>query len=198
MARIAPLRWLRFQELQRIREKQAVARQLHIDSVVGLVGTLTMSWAGVERILDELIAFYQHNATDLKAEHPRSLSSKLKYVRLMQCDNRLPDATRAFLRTARIEAKRLGDRRHELIHGMLWRRPIRSGEWQVQRIVYDGPFARIRLSKMTDKDLRDLLIEIHNFASDLSPKVWVLTRGDSKHFSPGQLEEARRQLGFGD
>src|SRR4051794_28255650 len=103
LLRVPFLRFCALQHLKTIREKQAKARQLHIDSVILQVGETTMSWATVERMLDELIAFYQHSATDLSKEHPRSLSNKLKYLRLMQCDARFPDGVRAFLREARIE-----------------------------------------------------------------------------------------------
>src|SRR3546814_8551064 len=94
-------------------------------------------WAGIERLLDELIAAYQHSHTDLSREHPRSLSNKLDYLKMMQHDERLPEKTREFLRCTRITAKRLGNNRHDIIHGLLHRVPgPHSITWRTQRIIY--------------------------------------------------------------
>lgn len=126
--------------LRRDRAALREAQWLETQSTLSLVGTLTITWAGVERILDELIAWYQRHNTDFEAEHPRSLSNKLKYLRLIQRDTRFSPETQAFLRQIRIEAKRLGDARHDIIHGLLHRRPWHGGGWYTQRVIYEGPF----------------------------------------------------------
>src|SRR5690606_29306055 len=100
------------------------------------IGQTTVNWAGVERILDELIAHYQHHYTDLSREHPVSLSNKLDYLKNpMQRDTRLTPETREFLRRVRIEVARLGKERHDIIHGLLMRegRPLM---WSTVRVAY--------------------------------------------------------------
>lgn len=165
-------------------------------NVITTVGNITMSWAGVERILDELIAFYQLNATNLQHEHPRSLSSKLKYLRLMQCDPRHNDQIREFLRRARIEGKKLGDRRHDLIHGLISRSRVQGGRWTSQRIIYDGAYARLKITPYEVADFENVLRDINAYAHDLSIKVWVITRGRAPGFPPRDMEEALRELGL--
>jgi hypothetical protein len=163
--------------------------------VITTIGNITMSWAGVERILDELIAFYQLHATNLQHEHPRSLSSKLKYLRLMQCDPRHNDQIREFLRVARIEGKKLGDRRHELIHGLVSRSRVR-GKWTSQRVIYDGAYARLSVTPYEVADFEKVLRDINAYAHDLSIKVWVITRGRTPGFPASDMEQALRELGL--
>ncbi|MEO5972959.1 MAG: hypothetical protein ABIP91_06315 [Sphingomicrobium sp.] len=196
MGRFAPLRKLRLARIRRARQSREDARANLIDSIIGLVGQSAMTWAGVERVIDELIGWYQHAATKLQTEHPRSLSSKLKYLRAMQCDPAFTPEIKEFLRSTRIEAKRLGDRRHELIHGLLWRRPLTSGEWQSQRVIYEGPHARLVLTKISEEDFRQILREIAALLHDLSPKVWAITGGDPRVFPTGDIEQASRKLGM--
>jgi hypothetical protein len=198
LLRIPFFRFCALEHLKSIRRKQEEARQLHIDSVIMLIGQSAMAWAGIERMLDELIAFYQHVRTDLSRDHPRGLSSKLKYLRIMQCDPLHNPKLKEFLRYTRIEAKRLGDRRHELIHGLFWRRPVLGGRWESQRVVYSGPFARLHATTHSDEDFRGLLRDITAFGTYLSPKVWVITRGHTRNFPVGNLEEAAGELGLAD
>jgi hypothetical protein len=170
----------------------------YVQSVLVTVGNMTINWAGVERLLDELIAFYQHQATDLSREHPRSLSTKLDYLKLMQKDERGPEPLREFLRVTRIEAKRLGNERHEIIHGLLHRFGGRhSLHWRTQRVIYQGPYARVHHRVYHNDDLQRLSAEISNFSRSLSLNVWAITRGDNGVGPPGDIQNARRNLGLG-
>ncbi|KAB7648906.1 hypothetical protein [Polymorphobacter fuscus] len=181
---------------RRDRAALQAAQWAETQSVLGLVGTLTITWAGVERMLDELIAWYQHHGTELQAEHPRSLSAKLKYLRVMQRDPRFSPETQEFLRQTRIEAKRLGDARHDLIHGLLHRRPWRGGAWHTQRVIYDGPFARVQDKAYSQEELRSIIAQASDLGGYLSPKVWVIIGGDGRRFPASDLENARRELGI--
>ena len=184
------------QHLLGIRRKQEEVREKQIELLMVLVGNMTMSWAIVERILDELIANYQHVGTDLQREHPRSLSSKLKYLRLMQCDKRLTGPVREWLRTTRLEARRLGNKRHESVHGLLWRQPVGGGVWQSQRVIYEGATARLHITKVSIAELKQTISEITALLADIAPKVWVITRGDVPAYTPEDIAKAKRELGF--
>ena len=156
---------------------------------------MTIMWAGIERLLDELIGYYQQNFTDLSIHHPISLSNKLEYLKRLQRDERFPVGVQEFCRETRITAKRLGKKRHDIIHGLLHR----SGKltWRTQRVAYDGPLARIEQSHYKNDDLADISKEIFAFSHDLSRKVWVLTRGDYSAYSTEDVEKALRELGMG-
>lgn len=165
-------------------------------SVLVTVGNITIMWAGVERMLDELIAHWQILATDLSQEHPKSLSNKLNYLKNIQRDERLNDSIRQFLRATRIEAKRLGVERHDIIHGLLHNLGS-TLNWRTQRVIYDGPFARIQHRYYSNDDLQRISREIEGFSGYLSPRIWVLIGGDPKLYpDPSELHQARCEFGY--
>lgn len=143
LKRLSLYRILRLALLRRSRGVAHAATWAEVQSTLALVGTMTVAWSGVERILDELIGWYQHNATTLVKDHPRSLSSKLDYLKVMQRDQRFTPETREFLRTARIRTKALGAARHDLTHGLLHRRTGEGGGWHTQRVIYNGRVAEL-------------------------------------------------------
>lgn len=179
------------------RAKRADVRWAYRQSILVMVGNVTIMWAGVERILDELIAHWQHSATDLTKAHPRGLSKKLEYLKDMQRDPRISEPVREFLRYTRIEAKRLGNERHEIIHGLLNQQGTTTN-WRTQRVIYEGPYARLTHRKFSNDELQRISREIFSFSSFLSPRVWVLTGGDPARFpSSDDLQQALRELGYG-
>ena len=196
LRRAPALRWGALQYALKQRAKRAEGRWEYRQSVLVTVGNVTIMWAGIERMLDELIAYWQHLATDLSKEHPRALSKKLCYLKDMQRDERLNAAIREFLRTARIEAKRLGAERHDIIHGLLHN--IGSTmNWRTQRVIYDGPLARIQQRNYTNDDLQRISREIAEFSAVLSPRIWVLIGGDpSLYPNADEIEQARREFGY--
>lgn len=176
------------------RKKRAQEDWEYERSVMSLIGSLTVTWAGVERMLDELIAFHQQQRTDLSQEHPKILSKKLEYLKnTMQRDARLAWGTREFLRRCRIEAKRLGNERHEIIHG-LFRRTYGTVVWQSQRVIYDGPNARVSLREFHNDDLVNVSREITEFSHYISPRIWLLIGNDYRNPPGGDIEEIHREL----
>jgi hypothetical protein len=192
--RFAPIRFCRLAYWRRERAKLADLRWESINSVMALIGQTTIVWAGVERMLDELIAWYQHSVTNLEMRHPKNLADKLKYLKTMQQDDRLTSGMRAFLRDARIRGKALGNRRHDLIHGLMHRRSVRGDVWQSQRVIYDGPLARLTATAYSNEDFGKLLTDATQYASFLSPRVWVITQTMSAIEGPPDCERALIEL----
>ncbi|MFY7837524.1 MAG: hypothetical protein ACOVQ0_14720 [Novosphingobium sp.] len=153
-------------------------------------------WAGIERVLDQLIAWYQQNCTDLSKKHPRQFSEKLKYLRRFEDDDRLTDETIRFIRYVREEGARLSDVRNDIIHGLLWHQGGHSLSWQTQRVVYDGPNAYISRSKYHNDDLQNLSKEICNFLNHIAPTIWILCGGNSDEYSRDQIRSAFTELGL--
>lgn len=177
-----------------IRQKQAEERWEYTQSVMSLIGQMTVTWAGVERMLDELIAHHQHNATNLEKEHPRSLSAKLEYLkRVMQRDLKYRWGAREFFRKTRIEAKRLGAERHHIIHGVLMKsaRPV---EWESQRVSYQGATARVLHRTFHNDDLVHLYKEMSAFHHYLAPRIWLLIGNDYRNGFTGEIEEIHSEL----
>jgi hypothetical protein len=180
----------------KVRQKQRDARWGAAQVTLILLGNVVISWAGIERMLDELIAWYQHHGTNLETEHPRALSRKLAYLKTMERDGRFNEEIRAFLRRTRIETNRLGDERHELIHGLVHRLNRTGNIWQSQRIVTDGAYARIVHRIYNDGDLNLVQAEISALAHDMSPKIWAIIGGDPRYIASSKLEQARGELGM--
>jgi len=183
------------QYVRKQRAEIASVRWEYRQTILITVGNLTIMWAGVERMLDELIAHWQHLATDLSQDHPMALARKLSYLKEMQRDERLSAAIRDFLRYTRIEAKRLGGERHDIIHGILHN--IGSTlNWRTQRVIYEGPLARVHQRLYTNDDLQQISLEVAQFSTFLSARVWVLIGGDPKFFpKPDELHQALREFG---
>ena len=117
---------------------------------------------------------------------------------LMQRDERFPSQFQEFLRTTRIEAKKLGNDRHELIHGLLrhYGGP-NSLRWRTQRVIYNGPLARIQQRNFHNDDLLKISRAISGFSHSLARKVWVITKYDNSHPTTSEIEQPLSELGLG-
>jgi hypothetical protein len=182
--------------LERIRSRKRRDNYTETDVFLMTVGNVTLGWAGVERIIDELIAYYQHRYTDLSAQHPRNLSDKLKYLRRLQSDLRLTSETRDFVHKLRVEAKRLGNERHEIIHALLTRVDGNVARWGAQRVEYDGAVARLKHREFALADLENISVQISEFGQQLAPRVWVIMGRDRSAYPAYQIEDALRELGM--
>lgn len=194
--KIPALRWCALQYAQRIRKRQQEARWEYVQSVLTTIGNMTITWASIERMLDELIAWYQHARTRLEAQHPVSLKNKLAYLRVMQRDVEFTSQIREFLRYTRIETKRLGAERHNVIHGVLHLASARDLIWRTQRVLYSGPFASLEHRAYSNDEIQKISREISDLGSYLSPKVWAIIGGDPRLIAPDKLENAKRELGM--
>ena len=195
LRRVPLARWCAMQYAVKERTKRRDLRWNYVQTVLASVGQITMSWAGVEMLLDELIGFYQHGCTELEIDHPVSLSKKLDYMKTMQRDPRLTEEMQEFLRSARIHAKRIGSKRHAIIHGVLRHVGGTSTNWQIQRASYEGPKARRNHHLFHSDDLLSLGSDIAAFTHFLAPKIWVFIGGDPGKYTRSEVEEALRQMG---
>ena len=190
------MRFCALQYALRVRENQRDVRWAYVQSVLTMIGNMTIAWAGIERMLDELIAWYQHARTRLEEQHPVSLKNKLAYLRVMQRDEGFTVEIREFLRYTRIETKRLGAERHNIIHGLLHLKSARDLVWRTQRVLYDGPFARLENRLYPNKEIETIGSAISALGGYLSPKVWAITGGDPRLIATDNLENAKRELGM--
>jgi len=185
-----------YQHTKAERKKEMDARFEVVRSILAIVGDTTVNWAAVERMLDELIAHYQHHYTDLSLEHPISLSKKLEYLKShMQPDLRLTSQTREFLRHSRIEVARLGKERHDIIHGMI-QRTQRPFVWRTQRVAYRKALTHIVHREYDTDEILKIYGEISDLVQFLSPRIWLLTGGERSAFPSNKVEETLRELGI--
>lgn len=155
---------------------------------------MTVTWAGIERMMDELIAYHQHSCTDLTQQHPKSLSNKLEYIKTNLEKNRIYTwGAREFFRTLRLEARRLGNERHEITHGVL-RRKGNSLVWRSQRVIYEKAIARISHREMHNNEIADILRQIGAFSQYLSPRIWLIIGNDPAKSPSDDIEEIHREL----
>lgn len=190
------MRYCALQFALRVRQKQRDARSAYIQSVLAMIGNMTIAWAGIERILDELIAWYQHARTGLETQHPISLKNKLSYLHVMQRDASFPPGVQAFLRYARIETKQLGSERHNIIHGLMHLQSARDMVWRTQRVLYEGAYARLEHRVYSNEEIQDIGRKISDLGGYLSPKVWAIIGGDPRFIATDILERSKRELGM--
>lgn len=195
LRRVPLLRRVAYRNALTIRKAALETRWQYTRSVLALVGETTINWAGVERMLDELIAFYQHRYTDLSAQHPVSLSKKIEYIKTrMEREPSFTPETHVFLRQARIDVTRLGKERHEIIHGMLFK--TGTVVWRTQRVAYNKAVAHIVYRKFHNNDILKVYTDIGEFMRWLGPRVWALVGADRTKYPRHRIEEALRELGI--
>lgn len=156
---------------------------------------MTVNWAAIERVLDELIAWFQHNCTDMSQAHPGPLKRKLDYLKEMQRYEPFTDEMQEFLRQTRIWTKRLSVDRHDLIHGIMSYRGGATLEWHSQRISHEGPRARIVNRVFHNDDIQRIAEDMSNLLKFIILKVWVITGGDPSAYPVSEIKNALRELG---
>lgn len=196
LKKINPIRRVRATLFRQQRSKQAQAAARQTEIVLMAVGNITISWAGVERILDELIAWYQHHRAGLSLDHPREFGSKVKYLDRMLGDPGFGRPAKAFLIRVRGDADDLAKERNRLIHGLLHPIAPSRDRWQTQRVLYEGPVARLELIEHTVDDLQHLVAEIGALAAFLAPRVWVMTGSDPRRYPLEVVAAIRAELGM--
>lgn len=192
--RVGFLRYCIVQHLRKVRQERAESYRRYEGSVMTLIGTMTVAWAGIERMLDEVIATHQQQYTGLSERHPRELSRKLAYLKTMQNDVwNYKWGTREFFRVVRIEAKRLGSERHDIIHGIM-RRSSGKLTWQCHRVVYDGPNASAVSRDFSNDELVQVLKDMRALTNLMTPRIYLLTAMDKVSTPYGEIEQIRSEL----
>lgn len=192
-----PVRRYRAFDLRRARNRYREARWAETQSVLALVGTMTITWAGIESILDEVIAWYHRTGGKaVRWDHPRSLSAKVEYMKKMEPDVRFSHQDRATLRRIRLETNRVGTERHKLVHGFLHLGPFRKN-WSLHRTIYDGSDVSIEVSDFTSEHIRKVLSDMAALASILSPfaRDVCWRRGPTGSGIPQALKPSNRGRG---
>lgn len=164
-----PIRRYRALDLRKARAKSREAHWRETQSVLALIRSMTIIWAGIERMLDDMIAWYHRTGGGaIRWDHPRALSLKLDYIKEMEPDVRFSPTDRATLRAVRLETNRLATERHKLIHGFLHRGP-RSRNWTVQRVKYEGAAVSLDVYEYTNSQIQDVLRDMAALATLVSP-----------------------------
>lgn len=170
MRRVPALRWCALQYARRVREKQREASWAYVQSVLTTVGNMTITWAGIELMLNTLIEWYQGRVGQvIRPELPRNFADKLEYLRKMEPDVRWAADDRAKLRAIRIELKRLNEFRKEIIHGLLHQKNSRSTEWHVYSVREKGSKLVRSSKRYSNDDIQDFSRAMSSAANEISP-----------------------------
>ncbi|MBS0253828.1 MAG: hypothetical protein JSS36_01115 [Proteobacteria bacterium] len=196
LRRVPFVRWAALLHAQQLRSERAKIRQDYVLSVLATVGNVTITWAGIERMLDELIAWYQQNCIEIRKDHPISLSGKLDYLKIMEKDDRLTEGAVDFIRDLRIKTKILGEKRHAIIHSLLSHNGGYSLKWTAQRVKYEGPHAKLEIHTYHNDDLQKISSEISDHSNHIAPRIWVLVGHDPKKFPEQKIAAALKEFGF--
>lgn len=136
-----------------------------------------MTWAGIEFMMDALIAWYHpiKGSSDICPDLPVSFERKLDYLNKMARDPAFGEHGQKLIRNLKIEAKRLNVWRKTLLHGVVFQGHFMGTDWEVQIRRFNGPQTTIDRYKFTDADLRTILSQMSDFSSAISPWIWGMT-----------------------
>lgn len=127
LLRIPFFRWCVLVHLRQVRQKRQDAAWLYTQSILTALGNITISWAGINLILNHFIEAH-HNQLRMPFERfrktglPRNFTSKLDYLEEVEHDPRWDPNRLAELRQMRLELAELNEKRINLTHGLLMRR----------------------------------------------------------------------------
>jgi len=131
---------------------------------------MTIMWAGIELMMDNLIEWYQTRVgTVIRSDLPRMLTNKLDYIRKMEPDIRWTVEERETLHEIRLEIARLSEFRHNLIHGLLHQKNSRTLDWHVHILKLNGNTVIRRNLTYSDAEIRKNVRAIFELSHKISP-----------------------------
>lgn len=132
LRRIPFIRWCAMQRIIRLRQRQSDESWAHVQSVLIAVGNMTIMWAGIGLMLNNLIEWHQAKiGTAVRRDFPRNFSTKLGYLKAMERDTRWTADERAKLYAIRLELARLNEFRKNMVHGLLHQKNKRTRDWHI-------------------------------------------------------------------
>lgn len=167
----------RWRIVQHIAEETKSTEQIIPFAALAGIGFNAVWWAAVEHQIDLLI--FWHSYTRLgedRAEHPRALTNKLRYMKEMEGDETLSEGDRVDIRRLRLKMAKLSERRHDFTHSFMDIADPRM-DWPFSRIRYEGKNLRVEKKVYDIEQLVALSEEIRQLVSDVSPMLDRLSHG---------------------
>lgn len=166
------MRWCAMQYTLRERQKQSDKRWAYIQSVLTIVGNVTISWATIELQIAHLIIWH-HRTRGLSPKEgwPRMLAKQLDHIKKIEGDGSVDDATSAKLTDFRLRVWKLNDFRISIIHGVLHQKDRRSTDWHTHSVKIEGQSARIVANHYTNGQIQLRSKEISELAHEMSPFI---------------------------
>jgi hypothetical protein len=122
LLRVPALRWCVLQHLRQVRHKRREAAWLYTQGILSHLGEATISWAGINLILNRFIEAHHTQIGNIaKNGLPRNFTSKLEYLRKVEQHQGWGVDRSAELRVMRLELAALNEKRVNLTHGLLMR-----------------------------------------------------------------------------
>lgn len=163
------LRGLALLHLKRIRAQQLDVSWAYTQSVLVQVGNLMISWAGIERQLNQLICSYHPYApATMKRKLPDNLSDKINYLVTMGRDQRLPGQLREAIAEWVPKLGRLRNHRHLIVHGMLFQRSRFSTDWFCHELKLEAGNPKVVEHRFTNEQLSERAKEIHELGHHMA------------------------------
>lgn len=133
------------------------------------IGLNVVHWGYVEHMLDMLIIWHNHTTNSPTLQpHPRALTRKLDYLKLIEKDVSLSEKDRSSIREIRLVVSEISERRHDFTHSFMDIEHTHTS-WKFNRFQYDGPEVRL-IRKTYDLDkLAALTEEIRVLVGKISP-----------------------------
>ena len=172
--------WVRYcilQHITKVRKEAAMTRWEYRRSMLSLIGQVTITWAGIESMIDALVIWYHpiKGQSEISAQLPVNFGNKMDYVNKMSRDPGFGADGQRDLLALRAEAKRLNIWRKTLLHGVVFHRHFMGTEWEVQIRRFSGATSTTDSYIFDDAAMRDILTKMSDFSHAISPWIARIT-----------------------
>lgn len=158
------------QHLRRLRKKQIESAFAYHQSVMGLIGSMTVTWAGIDLILNTVIEWHQMQPGPKLARLPRDVTRKLDYLKdRLEKDVRISASDRERVRSFRIRLVCLNKFRKKVVHGQLYQANRRTLDWSVHLVRDTGLKLDRKTISLTNDEIMEGVREIADVAHEMSP-----------------------------
>lgn len=137
---------------------------------MSLIGTMTYQWAGIDLILNHVIAWHISQTNPGSNSLPRDITRKLRYLKEnIESDARIAADQRDRIRLFRIEITRLNKFRKSVVHGRLFQKNRLSVQWFVHSVHQNNGALKQATTPMTNDEILAGVRDIGDVAHAMSP-----------------------------
>ena len=143
------------------------------------LGTILVTWAGIELMIDYLIAWYhptvgQHT---IRPSQPMNFGDKMVYIKKMARDPKFDQVAKDCLRDLRIQATRLNKARKLIVHGVAVHRNGFSSYWQFAIREFKDNHSTQKVYQVKDSEISEVLSQMMQLSAAISP--WIMDLSQS-------------------
>lgn len=161
LRRVPCLRWCALQYANKVRRNRQDATWAETQLVLVAIGNMTLSWAGINLILNTFIeAHHNQRGKPIRNDLPRDFTAKLEYIKKVERDPEWHPERLAELREMRLALGEMNKKRVMMTHGLAFRRGY-GPAWNIHVAKEEG-------DNLMRQDVPHSAQDFHLFALEVS------------------------------